>query len=107
MEVELAGRLSYNPRLFEQILSDPCSGQLPVVVHHFNVLAEPRAVVVQHGLCIAKGFQQGLSLQDLLLDGGGVLPTLEREEMIQQELGRFGLASLWDRVVRESANISR
>lgn len=64
----LAWQLVHHSRLFQEICLDACPTDAPAVVEEdVDELAKATTVVVPQRLCIAKGLQKGICLQNLVL----------------------------------------
>ena len=102
MEVSLALLLVHHSALLQKIALDRSSAHVITVAEmHLDPFSKARGVVVPHGLGVAEGFQNGIGLQNFLLQrriGSGDLrftasllpPYLGYES--QTLLGRFGFA---------------
>ena len=69
MEIPLPLLLEGDPALLEQVVLDvPPDGVALEVEVDVHVLAEARGVVVAVGLCVAEGLEDGVGLQEDVLD---------------------------------------
>lgn len=91
MIISLLGILRNNSRFFQQVLLDLGTlDHATVVKVDVNVLAEPGRVVITDGFGVTERFQNGVRLENLLLDPR-VLPT-DRRQVLQDQLCTLGLA---------------
>ena len=93
--VPLCLALAHHPRPLQEVVRDVAANHAARSVEmYLDKLAEARGVVVPGGLGVAEGLQDGVGLQDLLLQGALALAGLAVviTEVFQDVLRRLGLS---------------